>query len=333
MRQAWHLHAAVKRGLSQCMPRLPPRKTLAAASDAASGKQRSGIMGPAGRKSRAKSDPANAATDDTSPTPKRRRTTTTESKASKASKAKTTSKAGPGRAEELKALRRGHKVVAGVDEAGRGPLAGPVVAGACIVPEHVDLTSLGVTDSKQMSEEQREVAYEALMAHPDVVCATAFVDHEEIDRINILQAAMLAMSKAVEGLKAAGASEEPTCVLVDGPRAPQQFSERGIESVPIVKGDSRELCIAAASVLAKVERDRAMLDLHKQYPQYGFDQHKGYPVPAHKEAVARLGPCPVHRKSFQPIKGMLGWEREPAMGSKTTGKSNKPASKRGKKAK
>ncbi|WIA32462.1 hypothetical protein OEZ86_003282 [Tetradesmus obliquus] len=193
---------------------------------------------------------------------------------------------------------KGYKAVAGVDEAGRGPLAGPVVAAAAVLPADIQLA--GLNDSKQMSEGAREELYEQLTSHPDVAWAVAVVDRETIDEVNILQAAMLAMTRAVQGLARA-----PDAVLVDGNRRPA-----GLEHLPmqaLVKGDASSTCIAAASVIAKVTRDRLMLELDAQYPQYGFAQHKGYGVPAHKTAIQRHGPCPEHRRSFEPVKSMTGW--------------------------
>ncbi|KAF6261329.1 ribonuclease H-like domain-containing protein [Scenedesmus sp. NREL 46B-D3] len=205
---------------------------------------------------------------------------------------------GPSRAAEQAMWAKGYKAVAGVDEAGRGPLAGPVVAAAAVLPD--DMEFAGLNDSKQMSEEAREELYEQLTSHPDVRWAVAVVDHETIDEINILQAAMLAMQMAVEGL-----ARCPDAVLIDGNRRP-----KGLEHLPmqtLVKGDATSTCIAAASIIAKVTRDRLMVELDAQYPLYGFAQHKGYGVPAHKLAIQQHGPCPEHRRSFEPVKSITGW--------------------------
>jgi len=213
------------------------------------------------------------------------------------------SEQGPGRSAEFRALEKGYKIVAGLDEAGRGPLAGPVVAGACIIPPDVDASEFNINDSKKMTEEEREAAYERLMAHPRVLCATAMIQHDEIDQINILQAAMKAMACALENLPV-GKGEKVDYALVDGPRAPKQLEEMGVAAEPIVKGDSKEMAIAAASVLAKVTRDRIMLEHAKRWPIYEFEKHKGYPTPAHKALVLQHGPCPIHRLTFAPIKSM-----------------------------
>ncbi|PSC70258.1 ribonuclease HII [Micractinium conductrix] len=209
--------------------------------------------------------------------------------------------------EELWA--QGYKLVAGVDEAGRGPLAGPVVAAACVVPPHVSI--VGIDDSKKLSAEQREALYEQLTGHPDILWAAQVVDAGEIDTINILQAAL----KAMEG--AAGAlAQRPDFVLVDGNRLPKGLDPE--RSRTLVKGDSRCFCIAAASVIAKVTRDRIMEQYHEQWPQYNFAGHKGYCVPEHVEAVRKHGPCPVHRRTFAPIKHWF--PLEPADGDDDGGK-------------
>ena len=205
----------------------------------------------------------------------------------------------------------------GVDEAGRGPLAGPVVAAACHIPVDVDLVAAGlvdVTDSKKLGKADRERLYAALTAHPRVSWAAAEVSAGDIDRINILQASMLAMHKAVCLLPV-----KPDYVLIDGPRAPwghprgQRANKTwreadppmpaGIkECEPVVRGDGKVLGIAAASIIAKVTRDRVMDALDVTHPGYGFAQHAGYPTRAHVAAIARLGPTPVHRMTFAPLK-------------------------------
>ena len=183
--------------------------------------------------------------------------------------------------------------VAGVDEAGRGPLAGPVCAAAVILDPARPIQ--GLKDSKQLSAEAREGLAEQVRAHA-LAWAVAWADHEEIDRINILQASLLAMARAVAAL-----TIEPHEVQVDGNRLPPVT----LPVTAIVKGDSKVKAISAASILAKVERDAAMVRLHSLYPQYGFDVHKGYPTPAHLEALDRHGVCAVHRRSFGPVQRRL----------------------------
>lgn len=179
--------------------------------------------------------------------------------------------------------------IAGVDEAGRGPLAGEVYAAAVILPERYDLP--GLNDSKKLSAVRREQLFELIQAQ--AVCYTLIgVSASEIDRINIFQASLLAMKKAVTTL-----ATQPDFVYVDGTHCPQwQYA-----SEALVKGDSRLDCIAAASVLAKVARDRVMVHLEQQYPGYGFAKHKGYPTRAHLAALQQLGPCPEHRRSYAPV--------------------------------
>jgi len=191
-----------------------------------------------------------------------------------------------------RSLRRaGYEHVAGVDEAGRGPLAGPVVAAAVVL----DGRSIpGLRDSKRLSARQREEVAEAIRRRA-VSWAVGEASVEEIDRLNVLHAARLAMRRAVEAL-----SVKPSFLLVDG---------RWGLAVPVpqravVRGDATVACIAAASVLAKVERDRIMKELDRAYPGYGFADHKGYACPAHLEALRRLGPSPVHRRSFLPVRSL-----------------------------
>ncbi len=185
----------------------------------------------------------------------------------------------------------GFNAIAGVDEAGRGPLAGPVVAAACILPKGI--TFDGVDDSKKLTHNARQKLYNQLTAHPKVQWATGVVSNDEIDRINILQAALLAMHYAIEALP-----KKPDFILVDGRDAPPVK----LATKPIIGGDAISHTIACASILAKVCRDAMMLKYHITYPQYGFDRHKGYATKAHLEALRIHGPCPIHRKSFAPIK-------------------------------
>lgn len=185
------------------------------------------------------------------------------------------------------------RFVAGVDEAGRGPLAGEVVAAAVILDPEQPIRDLG--DSKKLSEKQREALFPVIQQHA-LAFSIASASVEEIDSLNILQASLLAMKRAVEGL-----STLPELVYVDGNRCPQwQF-----HSQAIVKGDSRIAAIAAASILAKVSRDHSIQALDSRYPGYGLAQHKGYPTKAHMDALKHLGPTPIHRKSFGPVAKLL----------------------------
>ena len=184
-------------------------------------------------------------------------------------------------------------LLAGVDEAGRGPLAGPVVAAAVILDELKPIRGLG--DSKVLSERKREALFDEIRAKA-LCCAIAEASAEEIDRLNILQATMLAMRRAVEALRL-----PPHRVVVDGNRVP-------VLKMPVaavVKGDALVPAISAASILAKVHRDRLCLALHEQHPAYGFDGHKGYPTAAHLAALQQHGACPAHRRSFAPVRAVL----------------------------
>ncbi|KAK3280839.1 hypothetical protein CYMTET_11342 [Cymbomonas tetramitiformis] len=209
-------------------------------------------------------------------------------------KGTTKTNSGPTFEKERKLWQAGKPRVAGVDEAGRGPLAGPVVAAACIIPDGVHIN--GIDDSKKLTHSQREEIYEELISNPRVECGVRIIGPRKIDDVNILQATMLGMEQAVEALESA-----PDFVLVDGPRLPAKFSKESAEA--IVKGDAKCVSIAAASVLAKVTRDRIMLDMHEKWPQYGFADHKGYGTATHMAAVKRCGPCEIHRWTFAPIKG------------------------------
>jgi ribonuclease HII len=186
------------------------------------------------------------------------------------------------------------ELVAGVDEVGRGPLCGAVVTAAVILDPRRPI--LGLNDSKKLTEARRELLYEEICEKALAWCiARAEVD--EIDRLNILHATMLAMQRAVEGL-----SVTPRLALIDGNRCPQLK----VPSAPVIKGDSKVPAIAAASILAKVSRDREMTAFELIYPGYGIGGHKGYPTPVHLEALARLGPTPIHRRSFAPVRA--AWE-------------------------
>ena len=191
------------------------------------------------------------------------------------------------------------ELVAGVDEVGRGPLCGAVVTAAVILDPRRPI--LGLNDSKKLTEARRELLYEEICEKALAWCiARAEVD--EIDRLNILHATMLAMQRAVEGL-----SVTPRLALIDGNRCPQLK----VPSAPVIKGDSKVPAIAAASILAKVSRDREMTAFELIYPGYGIGGHKGYPTPVHLEALARLGPTPIHRRSFAPVR--VAWEARAGM--------------------
>jgi ribonuclease HII len=181
-------------------------------------------------------------------------------------------------------------LVAGVDEAGRGPLAGPVFAAAVILDELHPIK--GLADSKVLSPRKRERLYDEIRGHA-LCCCIASASAAEIDQLNILQATMLAMQRAVEGLRLL-----PKRVVVDGNRLPTLK----MQAAAIVKGDAKVAAISAASILAKVERDRWCADLHMQFPVYGFATHKGYPTPEHLAALKAHGPCPQHRRSFTPVR-------------------------------
>jgi len=186
--------------------------------------------------------------------------------------------------------------IAGVDEAGRGPLAGPVVAAAVILPATFDLT--GLDDSKKLSPQKRDILADRIMK--GAVWAIALCDHKEIDRENILNASMIAMSRAVSQL-----SEKPREVWVDGNRTPTGLA---VPARCVVKGDGKIAAIAAASILAKTYRDQLMARFSEEFPEYGFDKNFGYPTPDHLEALRRFGPCAIHRRSFAPVAALVGKE-------------------------
>lgn len=191
--------------------------------------------------------------------------------------------------EEL-ACRSGFRSVAGIDEAGRGPLAGPVVAAAVILPQGAELP--GLTDSKKLSAPKREHLF-GLIYDSALAVGVGVADHDCVDRVNILQATLLAMKEAVGRL-----AVTPDYLLIDGiSPVPLNLPQRTIK-----KGDSASISIAAASVVAKVTRDRMMLDYDRQFPGYGFAEHKGYGCASHLAAIAELGPSPIHRKTFRGVK-------------------------------
>ena len=190
-------------------------------------------------------------------------------------------------------LQEASFVIAGVDEAGRGPLAGPVIAGAVILNPHRPIS--GLTDSKKLTHKQRERLFEEIRVHA-LSWSVARATVSEIDEINILQASLLAMQRAVAKLKI-----KPTLVLVDGNRAP----EFPCEAKAIVRGDQTEAAISAASIVAKVLRDRLMMMLDRKYPQYGLAGHKGYPTAKHVDAIREYGVSRIHRVSFAPVRDCL----------------------------
>lgn len=193
---------------------------------------------------------------------------------------------------ELSLIPSGVKVVCGLDEAGRGPLAGPVYAGAVILPE--GYVPEGLNDSKKLSEKKRDALFEQITQNA-LAWGFGTASPEEIDRINILNASMLAMKRAVESL-----GITPEFLLVDGNVA------RGFDqpAVPVIKGDAKSPSIAAASIIAKVLRDRECLNMDEAYPEYGFAAHKGYPTKAHFAAIEQHGVSPIHRKSFLKKRGL-----------------------------
>jgi len=189
-------------------------------------------------------------------------------------------------------IKQGYQKIAGIDEAGRGPLAGPVVAACCILN---DFLIEGIDDSKKLNFKKREIIYEKLKKK-NVIYSFAVVDQKVIDEINILNATLLAMKKAEETLV-----EEPDFILVDGLFTPKfKIPTKGIK-----QGDKISLSIAAASIIAKCERDKIMIKYHEIWPEYGFLEHKGYGTKKHIAAIKKHGPCEIHRTSFEPIKSIL----------------------------
>ncbi len=195
-------------------------------------------------------------------------------------------------------LARGGRRIAGADEAGRGPLAGPVVAAVvclpvCWIEQGLPPELAGLNDSKQLSAAARDRYFEFLMGHGEIARAVVAVEAETIDRMNILRASLQAMATALSGL-----IEAPDHTLVDG----RDSFPHPCPQTPIIEGDAKSYSIAAASVLAKVTRDRLMIAYDQIYPAYGFARHKGYPTPEHLAALRRHGPCPLHRRSFSPLR-------------------------------
>lgn len=203
------------------------------------------------------------------------------------------------------------EIIAGVDEAGRGPLAGPVVAAAVVLPKRRRIK--GLTDSKLLSATQRADLYDVVIQRASA-WSVAWCDPAEIDAVNILQATMLAMRRALVGLTVA-----PARVLVDGNRLPDlEFFGQRFPGDAVVRGDAKVPAISAASIVAKVTRDRIMRESDARFPQYGFAQHKGYGTKRHLSALQENGPCAQHRQSFQPVRDQLG---EPASGRRAEQKS------------
>lgn len=194
---------------------------------------------------------------------------------------------------EKAAVNSGFSCICGVDEAGRGPLAGPVCAAAVILPEGAVIE--GLDDSKKLTEKKRKGLYD-IIKETAVAYSVAYGTLEEIETVNILEATYLAMNRAIEGL-----SVKPDFALIDGNRIPRGIK---IPCETIVKGDSKSMSVAAASVLAKVTRDRLMLEYDKKYPEYNFKKHKGYGTKEHTELIKQYGPCEIHRLSF--LKNILG---------------------------
>ena len=187
------------------------------------------------------------------------------------------------------------KIIAGVDEAGRGPLCGPVVAGAVVFLKY-DFDDMPIiTDSKQMSEKQRDIAFDWITNNKDIVWATGSCSPAEIDELNILWASMTAMERAVGALKI-----QPEQCLIDGNRVP-----KNLIGTAVVKGDAKSLSVAAASILAKVTRDRLMHELSKQFPQYGWEKNAGYPTAEHLRAIEKYGINEHYRKTFGPVKKVI----------------------------
>ena len=203
---------------------------------------------------------------------------------------------------ESKARQWGYRTIAGVDEAGRGPLAGPVVAAACILPQETLIE--GIDDSKKLLPSERAKVFQAILALQDIDYGVGIIDHLIIDQVNILQATFQAMLAAIAALR-----QKPDFLLVDG----NQMPTAKIPGQPIVKGDSLSLSIAAASIIAKETRDEIMLAYHQQWPQYGFADHKGYATHDHLEAIEKHGPCPIHRLSFDPFKSMRNKRKQPEL--------------------
>ena len=195
---------------------------------------------------------------------------------------------------ENEAKARGYEFIAGIDEAGRGPLAGPVVSAAVILPP--DFTLIGLNDSKQLSEEQRNNFFDIIKENA-ISFSISMVSNEAIDKMNILEATKLSMRQAIDDLK-----QQPDHVLIDA----VALSNLPCTSQAIIKGDARSVSIAAASILAKVARDRFMKEIHNKYPMYDFDSNMGYGTKKHMDSLLKYGATPYHRKSFAPVRNVIG---------------------------
>ncbi len=194
---------------------------------------------------------------------------------------------------ESKAIEKGFSHIAGIDEAGRGPLAGPVVSAAVLLPP--SFHDPDIIDSKKLSPKKRSYLYEKLYDQA-VSIGIGIVDNIEIERINILNASLLSMAISVKNL-----NPQPDFLLIDGTfKIPMDLPQE-----PVIRGDALSISIAAASIIAKVSRDRLMERYHQDYPQFGFSRHKGYPTKAHKEAIEKFGCCPIHRRTFKGVKEYL----------------------------
>ncbi len=194
---------------------------------------------------------------------------------------------------EKAAISRGFKYICGVDEAGRGPLAGPVCAAAVILPDTLEIE--GLNDSKKLSEKKREALFDVICKKA-VAYSIAFGTLEEIEELNILEATFIAMNRAIEGL-----SVKPDYALIDGNRVPKGII---VPCETVIKGDAKSCSVAAASILAKVTRDRLLLEYDAMYPEYNFKKHKGYGTKEHTDLILKYGPCEIHRLSF--LKKLLG---------------------------
>ena len=195
---------------------------------------------------------------------------------------------------ENKAQQDGFHFIVGIDEAGRGPLAGPVVAASCLFSENIIIE--GINDSKKIPPKKRRVLFEKLINNEKIYYGVGIIERETIDEINIYQATIQAMLLAVNNIPV-----KPDYLLVDG--MPLKYP--GIISEKIIKGDAKSISIAAASIIAKETRDDIMKEYHKIWPEYGFDKHKGYGTKQHISAIEKYGPCQIHRYSFEPIKSLL----------------------------
>ena len=197
--------------------------------------------------------------------------------------------------EEQKLFGQGHELVGGIDEAGRGPLAGPVVAACAVIDNNFRINNDKLTliaDSKKLTAKRREELFDVITELFNEV-SIGICDHKTVDRINILQASFLAMKKAIGALK-----QKPDFVMIDGKF---KIPNCSYQQKAIISGDKLIFSIAAASIIAKVTRDRIMLKMHELYPKYGFDRHKGYGTKLHLENIKKYGPCPIHRMSFKPL--------------------------------